>query len=114
MNSEGLRLKEFMVALLRDWGTGLDIALYQEALIHFLGGAQKVVRPVEVFSDGSRVGRQNLNLISPETSVCISMLNDGQSRYETQLRRFLTHTPLKGIQWINIGRKLVSFKTLRR
>ncbi len=106
------KLKELLVAILHDWGTCLDTALYQEALIHFMGGPQQAVRPVEIFVGGEKIGQQKLNLLSPETSVCISTLNDGNSRYEEQLRRFLQHTPLKAIQWVNIGRKLVTFKTI--
>ena len=82
-------------------------------LIHFLGGQQQVVRAVDVCIGGERVGYQRLNLLSPEASVCISVLNDGLDRYEAQLRRFLTHTTLKAIQWVNIGRKRVTFKTIR-
>jgi hypothetical protein len=102
-----------LVPILRDWGTCLDLALYEEALIYFLGGESQVVRPVEIRLEGVRVGHQRLKLISPGTSVCISALNDGLDRYENQLRRFLTHTTLEAIQWVNIGRKLVTFNTIR-
>jgi GxxExxY protein len=111
--SNGCSVRDLLVTILRDWGTCLDIALYEEALVHFLGGQEQVTRAVEVRSGGAQVGYQRLNLISPEASVCISALNDGQSHYENQLRRFLPHTTLKAIQWVNIGRKLVTFKTIR-
>lgn len=109
----GCSVRDLLVTILRDWGTCLDLALYQEALNHFLGGRERVVRPVEVCLGGTTVGQQKLSMISPEASVCISVLNDGQDRYEYQLRRFLMHTTLKAIQWVNIGRKLVTFKTIR-
>jgi GxxExxY protein len=106
-------LRDVLVAILRDWGTCLDLELYEEAIVHFLGGPQQVVKPVDVYLGGARLGQQRLNLISPGTSVCISALNDGQSRYGDQLRRFLGYTGLKAIQWVNVGRKLVSFRTIR-
>jgi hypothetical protein len=37
-------------AFLRDWGTGLDLQLYVDALTHFLGGEDRVVRDSETFS----------------------------------------------------------------
>ena len=113
IQSNGCPVKDLLVAILRDWGTCLDIALYGEALVYFLGGQEQVARAVEVRIDGAKVGYQRLNLISPEASVCISALNDGQDHYENQLRRFLPHTTLKAIQWVNIGRRLVTFKTIR-
>jgi GxxExxY protein len=113
IQSNGCNVKDVLVSILRDWGTCLDIALYEEAVVHFLGGQEQVTRAVEVRSGGAMVGYQRLNLISPEASVCISALNDGQGYYEHQLRRFLPHTILKAIQWVNIGRKLVTFKTIR-
>jgi GxxExxY protein len=113
MQHSGRSVRDLLVAILRDWGTCLDLALYEEALIHFLGGEQQGVKTVEVCVGGVRVGRQTLNLIWPGTSLCISALSDGQQRYESQLRRFLTHTTLKAVQWVNVGRKLVTFKTIR-
>ncbi len=112
IQSGGCNLMDIIVSILRDWGTCLDIALYEEAVIHFLGGPEQVTRAVEVRNGGAKVGYQRLNLLSPEASVCISALNDGQGYYEHQLRRFLPHTTLKAIQWVNIGRKLVTFKTI--
>jgi GxxExxY protein len=38
----------------------------------------------------------------------------GRRRYESHLYRFLAHTSLGCIQWINVGRKVVTFKTLKR
>src|SRR5438093_1616675 len=37
------RFREVLMALLRDWGTGLDLGLYEEALTHLLGGEAHVV-----------------------------------------------------------------------
>lgn len=113
VRSDGFNLQECLMAVLRDWGTCLDTVLYEEALIHFLGGYQQVVKPVEIRVGEVAVGCQKMNLLSPETSVCITTLNDGQSQYGAHLRRFLKHTSLKVMQWVNIGRKVVTFKTIR-
>lgn len=50
----------------------------------------------------------------PGVAFKISALGDGRKRYESHLRRFLTHASLECIQWINVGRKVVAFKTIKR
>jgi GxxExxY protein len=109
--SRGLR--DLLVAMLRDWGTGLDVALYEEAVIHFHGGEEHVATPVEIFADGARVGQQKLNLLAPDTAFCVTALNDRAPHYEGQLRRFIRHTKLKAMQWFNVSRKVVTFKTIK-
>src|SRR6266545_2625967 len=42
---DGVDVKRLLVAILRDWGVGLEIPLYEEALTHFLDEELKVVRP---------------------------------------------------------------------
>jgi len=113
MRTAGFSLRDLFVTILRDWGTCLDLALYEEALIHFLGGQQKVAQPVEICVGGRKVGQQRLNLITPDVSLCLTAINDGHDHYERELRRFLKHTNLKGIQWVNVARRLVTFKSLR-
>lgn len=107
-------VRDLFVPILRDWGTGLDISLYEEALTHFLGGEQQVVQNVGIFVDGNQTGNQSLRLAGPGMALKISALGQGQKRYEGHLRRFLAHTSLECMQWINVGRKVVTFKTLKR
>lgn len=110
----GRFLRELTVAMLRDWGVGLDIGLYEEALTHFLGGDDKVLQPVNILVGGSQAGNQSLRLAAPGVAFKISALGEGRQRYEKHLRRFLAHTSLECIQWINVGRKVVAFKTIKR
>jgi hypothetical protein len=42
-----------------DWGGFLDLALYIEAMTHFLGGEDSVVRKVELSRDGVGLGEQH-------------------------------------------------------
>lgn len=46
-------LRQTMRDLLQDWGAFLDFALYQEALVHFLGGASNVERQVSLSRGGN-------------------------------------------------------------
>lgn len=106
-------LRDLLVPILREWGTGLDVQLYEEAVVHFLGGASRVASRIEVLANGVVIGHQTLNLLAPGVAVCLTALNRDEDRYAAQLRRFLRFVPLQTIQWVNIGRKQVSFRTLQ-
>jgi GxxExxY protein len=111
-----LRLKEQTVAILRDWGTALEIPLYTEALTHFLGGFAVVVQEVKIFWMGRPVGRQKVRLAAPDTSFRITQIDDPDQicRFEEHLRRFLMHTELTRVQWINITLHQVTFRTIQK
>lgn len=110
----GFDFKRLLVAILNDWGVGLEIPLYEEALTHFLGGDVKVFRPVEVWVEQTKVGKQTCRLVNPETAFKITAFNSDCGHYEDHLRRLLAHTSLKRIQWINLGRKIVTFRTIKK
>jgi GxxExxY protein len=114
VESEGgaVEVRKLLIAILRDWGVGLEISLYEEALTHFLGGQEKVFQPVAVRVGGIKVGTQTCRLINPHTAFKITALHAGLGHYEEHLRRLLAHTALKRIQWINLGRKVVTFRTI--
>jgi len=81
------------VAFLRDWGTCLDLHLYEEALTHFLGGGDAVVAEANVVTDGRRLGTQRVRLTGRATAFKITALPDRDRRhFEDHTRRFLQHT----------------------
>jgi len=105
--------REVLIAVLRDWGTGLDLQLYEEAMTHLLGGEAHVVADVEVRSSAERVlGRQKLKLASPRVAFVVTTLTEGRNEYENHTRRLLRHTDLDAILWANIGLKLVTFTAI--
>jgi GxxExxY protein len=107
-------LKERMLALLRDWGAGLDIALYGEVAAYFCGRAGDPYCDVEIQLAGRVLGTQQVRLAAPEAALRITALSPGDcSRFETHLRRFLAHTRLRAIQWINVTPSLVQFITIQ-
>jgi GxxExxY protein len=106
-------LRDVLTEILRDWGTCLDLVLYEEAVVYFSGGANVAVRPVEIQIDGATMGTQRLNLLSEKTSLHITALRAGLDHYENQLRRFLKHVSLETIQWVNVGRRTVTYTTLQ-
>jgi len=107
------QLPDLILPLLRDWGTCLETSLYEEAIMHFLGGEAAVVRPIEIFSGPQKVAVQSFKLLTPFAAFKVTGFNGEQPRYETELAQLLAHTKLRQIQWINVGTKTVTFKTLQ-
>ena len=46
--------------------------------------------------------------------VKLTSLTSAVSHYEEHLQRLLAHTCLNRIQWVNLGRKVVTFRTLNK
>ncbi len=108
-------LRSAVEGVLRDLGTGLDVALYEDIVTHLLGGEKCVVRELEIVNDGCRIGKQKLRLSSACTHFRITALpEDNRIRYAAHLQRFLNHTALEGIHWINVTHGNVVFSTLKR
>lgn len=108
-------LKPWLVAALADWGTGLDIHLYEQACTHFFGGPEKVLSEVEIVMEDRRLGTQPVRLAAPGVAFKVTtMSHSGFSAFEDHARRFLAHSTLDAIHWINIFRDTVVFKTLRQ
>jgi hypothetical protein len=105
-------IKDHFMELLADWGAFLDVNLYREALVHFLGGPSVVCRAVEVFSGSRRLGTQNLNLLNEDSGFALTTKPRDTGAMRDHLTRLLHHTRLKAIQWINLHRHLVEFTTL--
>ena len=111
---ESRLLKSKTIELIEDWGGFLDVNLYREALVHFMGGARSVTRPVEIFSGGMPIGTQNMNLLTENTAFVFTTLQENGGTMREHLARLLTHTRLRRIQWINLGRHRVEFVTVSR
>lgn len=105
-------LRANLVSLLEDWGCWLDVALYIEALVYFLGGEEQVVREVPLAREAIKLGRQRLHLLTPEAAFRVTALTDGIADYERHLRSLLKLTPLRAIQWANLARDCVQLKSL--
>ena len=94
--------RSLLVALLRDWGTGLDLQLYEEALTHLLGGEARVLTNVEVLTSDHKLGHQRMRLAAPRVAFHLTTLPEPDPDYESHARRFVRHTELEAILWANI------------
>jgi GxxExxY protein len=103
---------ENLLCLPNDWGCGLELALYTEALIHFAGGATQVVQRLPLTRGGETLGNQCFNLLNPETAFRLTALAADTSDYEEQLRALLRLSPLRTIHWVNFARKRVQLVSI--
>jgi hypothetical protein len=107
-------VRQAMVELLHDWGAFLDVSLYQEALIHFLGGASNVERQVNLHRNELELGGQRMLMHAAGMAFRITAFTDGQAQIESHLRRLFSLTRLKAIQWINLNHSKIEFTTIKR
>lgn len=102
--------KELLIGLLQEWGLFLDRALYQEAMIHFLG--DKTLTPVEIHYNGEVVGTQKIALLDSKTAFHISTIPTATRGYEKNIERLIKNTKIKTIQWVNLNHHKIQFKTI--
>ena len=108
------RWAEFMTDALRDWGTGLDLRLYEAATEYAFGGAEQVVKNVAVLSDTELLGRQKTRITPDGSIVKITALSKNKKSFVENARRFLNHVDFPVIQWLNVANHSVSFQTIRK
>ena len=95
-----------------NWGTGLELGIYEAALTHFLGGEETVVRPVAVKRENSIVGQQRMRFAEDGVAFRLTALDRETDAFEEHARRLLKHMELRAIQWVNIGSQRITFTTI--
>ncbi|MBT8042488.1 MAG: GxxExxY protein [Kiritimatiellales bacterium] len=110
----GTAEKYLVIEILREWGSCLDIALYEEALVHFFGGSELVLGNVDVILDGAHVSKQLISFCAPRIAFKLTMFDHDAASYRKDLARFIQRTQLQAIQWINIGRRQLRFETINQ
>lgn len=106
-------LRELLHELLGAWGAFLDCNLYEEALVHFLGGESRVRQRVPVSRGGLPLGSQPATLLTDNIAFRVTALApDASEGYASQLRRFLALTPLVALHWINLHHHEVQIVTI--
>lgn len=100
--------------LLQEWGAYLDPFLYRDALTHFLGGEERVVREITITSDGSVIGTQKMHLLADDIAFSVTASTHRPEAVHEHQRRFLRHTPLRALHWINLNHKKIDLRTIER
>ncbi len=106
------RLYRICLELLADWGAFLSTALYRDALIHFFGGSSVVMRKIPVFDGDVVLGTHEVCLIADNIALALTALKDGKATMKDHLKKFLRHTKLGYIQWVNLDNHKIEFRTL--
>lgn len=97
---------EVLTGLLRDWGTCLDLSLYEAGLTHFFGGKEIVERHAMVSLDGHQLGPQPLRFVADRTAF---EETQNQEDFRKHAQKLVDHTDIDTLLWANIGRHHVTF-----
>ena len=114
LSKDSAWLKKMMCELTAEWGLSLDIRLFCDAIIYFRGGEKNVLRNIEIKSESKTLGKQRVYLLNEGISFNISAIRGPLSYYESNLRKFIRNTSLDAIQWINMGRNRILYKTIKQ
>ena len=109
-DSEFVRL---VVDLVRDWGTSLSISIYQQAIVHLLGGQMTVERMLPMTRSGQYLAKQRYHLIDDHTAFELTGFAKPEHQFADQLQRLLNLSPVRRLQWINIGPHHITFETVQ-
>ncbi|MEW6302656.1 MAG: GxxExxY protein [Verrucomicrobiota bacterium] len=104
---------EVLVELLRDWGTGLDLQLYEEAVTHFLGGESRVLSDIVINASGRTLGSQSFRLAAPRIAFKLTAFESQRNAFEEHAHRLLRYSDLDAILWANIALRIVTLKVIR-
>lgn len=107
------KFRELLASMVCDWGTGLELSLYEQALTHFFGGEVAVHVRVPVFGAYGQIGHQRMRLITPETAFKLTAFPEIESAFASHARRMIAHTQVTSILWANISHHEVTFTTIR-
>lgn len=104
--------RDQLMAIISDWGAGLDVGLYEEAMTHFLGGETRVIVPVPVLGTLGHVADQRMRMAAPHVAFKITGLLEREEDFENHVRKLIDHTSLTAVLWVNITQENVTFTTL--
>ena len=113
-NASGDRMRELLSAILDDWGAFLQVSLYRDAIIHFFGGADTALQRIPIFDNQNEVGQHEVCLIAEDTCLAMTALNSGAETMQDHLQRFLSHTKLACLQWVNFNQHEIELQTITR
>lgn len=107
-------LRQTLIDVLHDWGTGLELPLYEEALTHVLGGEAAVIQKANVVLDRLSLGLQPFRVAASNIAFKLTAFDGALEPFEEHARLLLQHTSLSAILWANVGLKKVTFTALEK
>ena len=108
-------MRPWLLGFLRDVGAGLDVHLYEAAVSHLYGGDESVQQCIDIVAGDQRLGRQKVRLAAPGCVFKVTAISEAEvPHFEDHAGRFLHHTELRSIHWVNVTRKIVRFQTFKK
>jgi GxxExxY protein len=106
-------LKQRVQALICDWGACLSVALYEEALVHFFGGEPQCARRIPVSLHGISLGSHPVLLHGEDLCFLATAFTTGVEGQRSHIKRLLSLTQLRAIQWINVNHTSIEMRTVQ-
>ena len=114
LTTECGRFRELLLQCLSEWGAFLDPYLYRDALTYFLGGKDQVVREVPILSHGTVIGTQEMHLLTDDVAFSVTASTHRPEKVLEHQQRFLNHTRLRALHWLNLNHNQVELRTIER
>ena len=105
--------RDILVSVIRDWGSGLLLYIYEEALTHLLGGEALVTAEIPVYGTCGLLSTLRMRTVAPNIAFKITAFGQSKSSFVAHARKLIQHTSLQTILWANIGRDEIHFMTIR-
>ena len=112
LDDDSAWLKRLIMELLADWGAFLETNLFYEAIYHFRGGEEQVVKDIDVVHKGANLGKHKFFLLNQNIAFQLTAITKGVENFEQHLKRFIRLTKFNAMQWINFNHRVISFKTI--
>ena len=98
-------------AVQNELGRFFDEKVYQRELAFQLGDRARIEVPLRV-AHGDFCKTYFMDLLVDSGAFKITGISQDLDNFETQIHRFLSHTRLQHVHWINITLNQLTFKTL--
>ncbi len=109
------RLVQQLNSVISDLGTHLDVRLYNEVLVHLLGGEVNCLQRADVCVDGQTRGTHLVQFHSPQHGFIMTSFHEPQPNFLLHCQVLLRHVPvLTGLQWINLSHSRLEITTVTK
>ncbi len=101
-----------LLSVVRDWGCGLTVSLYEEAVTHFLTTESTGLIKVPVYGQRGLIAHQPLRLAAPDVAFKVTAFKKRDCAFVSHASRLIQHTQLTAIHWANIESEQITFTTI--
>ncbi|WP_395741226.1 GxxExxY protein [Prosthecobacter sp.] len=107
-------LLKALVLFIEDIGLFLEAPLYNQALVHHLGGPEHALERRPMTLNGCQLGNQTFQMCSPDQAFRVTTLNQRLQAQRTSFEKLLALSDLQALHWINLNHHKIEFTTLRK